>query len=179
MIGCIKKILIGRQGSSPAVSFAILAPLMLVTALGFSWLGHMADAQGVAEEAARAGARWLAVHPGNIAGAKTRAAEVIEGASGSYITGLSAVVTFDAGGDVLCNDPDAGDPAATAGDSTGRPRSDGYAYCRATYHYPVPLRGFWKAVSGAGTPLWTGEEPPSRPLIGEAFFVSGETGDQP
>jgi hypothetical protein len=90
----------------------------------------------------------------------------------------NAVVTFDPDKDVLCNDPVAGDPEAPAGDPVGQPRADGYAYCRVTYHYPVPLRGFWRMVSHAGVPLWRGEEPPSRSLIGEAFFVSGEAGDQ-
>lgn len=90
----------------------------------------------------------------------------------------NAVVTFDPEKDVLCNDPVAGDPEAPAGDPVGQPRADGYAYCRVTYHYPVPLRGFWRMVSHAGVPLWRGEEPPSRSLIGEAFFVSGEAGDQ-
>ncbi|AFV11670.1 hypothetical protein Tph_c14610 [Thermacetogenium phaeum DSM 12270] len=48
----------------------------------------MADAQNVVEEAARAGARWLAAHPGDIDGAKARAAEVVEGAiGGKYIAG--------------------------------------------------------------------------------------------
>lgn len=86
--------------------------------------------------------------------------------------------TFDPDKDVLCNDPVAGDPDAPAGDPVGRPRTDGYAYCRVTYHYLVPLRDFWGRLSGAGVPAWRGAEPPSRRVVGEAFFVSGEAGER-
>jgi hypothetical protein len=88
----------------------------------------------------------------------------------------SALVTFDPDKDVFCNDPNRGDPQAPAGDSVSRPRTDGYAYCRVTYHYPVPLQGLWKMLSHTGVPAWRGEEPPSRRVVGEAYFVSGEAG---
>jgi hypothetical protein len=57
----------------------------------------------------------------------------------------------------------------------GQRRTDGYAYCRVTYHYPVPLRKFWEWASGRG--MWKSAEPPSKSVIGEAFFMSGEGGD--
>ncbi|SHJ16190.1 TadE/TadG family type IV pilus assembly protein [Desulfofundulus thermosubterraneus] len=87
----------------------------------------------------------------------------------------TAVTTFDPDKDVLCNDPSRGDPDAPMGDPVGQRRTDGYAYCRVTYHYPVPLRKFWEWASGKG--MWKGSEPPSKSVTGEAFFVSGEGGD--
>ncbi|WP_307722587.1 TadE/TadG family type IV pilus assembly protein [Moorella sp. E308F] len=88
----------------------------------------------------------------------------------------SALVTFDPDKDVLCNDPNRGDPQAQAGDPVSKPRTDNFAYCRVTYHYPVPLQGLWKMLSHTGVPAWRGEEPPSRRVVGEAYFVSGEAG---
>lgn len=89
----------------------------------------------------------------------------------------TALVTFDPEKDVFCNDPRRGDPHAPANDPASRPRSDNYAYCRVTYHYPVPLRKLWEALSGTGAPAWRGAEPPSRKVMGEAYFLSGEAGD--
>ena len=88
----------------------------------------------------------------------------------------TALITFDPEKDVLCNDPVRGDPQAPAGDPVSRPRTDGYAYCRVTYHYPVPLRDFWSKLASAGVPAWRSAEPPSRKVVGEAYFLSGEAG---
>jgi len=86
-------------------------------------------------------------------------------------------VIFDPEKDVFCNDPKRGDPQAPANDPASRPRSDSYAYCRVAYHYPVPLRRLWEAISSTGTPAWRGAEPPSRKVVGEAYFLSGEAGE--
>lgn len=86
-----------------------------------------------------------------------------------------AVSTFYPDKDVLCSDPVRGDPDAPPGDPAGQRRADGYAYCRVTYHYPVPIRKFWEWTSGRH--IWKGAEPPSKNVIGEAFFKSGESGN--
>ncbi|RDV82344.1 TadE/TadG family type IV pilus assembly protein [Ammonifex thiophilus] len=67
----------GEDGLSNAASFLLLFPLLLALAFGAAFFGHAAAAKNVAEEAARAGARWLAAHPGDVAGAKLRAADVV------------------------------------------------------------------------------------------------------
>ena len=66
-------------GSSPIVGFVLLFPLLAIIVYGIIWYSQMANVQNVVEEAARAGARWLATHPGDIEGARQRAAEVIMG----------------------------------------------------------------------------------------------------
>jgi hypothetical protein len=88
----------------------------------------------------------------------------------------TAVITFDPSKDVLCNDPEKGDPEAPPGDPVKFPRSDGYAYCRVTYHHPVPVRKFWDWTSDRG--MWKDAESPSWSITGEAFFKSGERGDK-
>jgi hypothetical protein len=58
--------------------------------------------------------------------------------------------------------------------TTGLPlRNDGYAYCRVTYNYPIPLRSFWTKMSELG--VWN-ETDAVFPIVGEAFFevVKGE-----
>lgn len=170
----IRKFWSGAEGTS-VISFAILAPVLIAVAFGFSWLGHMADAQSVVEEAARAGARWMAVHPGDSENAKIEAAEVVDTAmEGGYLlkswNGVAAEEIFNPAEDIYCSDP-------VVGDGTGNKRTDGYAYCRVVYNYPVPMRNFWNLIAAAGVPLWNNEDNKTRQLTGEAFFVSGETGD--
>lgn len=153
------------------VGLVVLLPLMAVLVMGIAWFAHMEDCRAVAEEAARAGARYLASHPGDIAGAKQKANEVTQDAvSMDYARSGSIPYT-------LCNDPLAGDPGAPPGDPAQQPRTDGFAYCRAVVPYPVPLHNLWVKATGARRPTW-GAAPPgtSWNLIGEAFYMSGEAG---
>lgn len=176
IIEAIRKFWSGAEGTS-VISFALLTPVLIAVAFGFSWQGHMADAQTIVEEAARAGARWLAVHPGDSENGKIEAEEVVSAAmNGGYLLnswdGVTSDEIFNPAEDIYCSDP-------VVGDGTGNKRTDGYAYCRVVYNYPVPMRNFWNLIASAGVPLWNSEDHKTRQLTGEAFFVSGETGDTP
>lgn len=167
----MRRFLKSTDGSAPVISFVVLAPLFILVAFGFSWMGHLADAASIAEEAARAGARWLAAHPGEIAEAKNKAAEVIEAAeAGGFIPSQDE--------NIYCSDPISGDPSAPSGDPARSARTDGHAYCRVEINYPVPFRNFLNMMAHAGASSWI-EEPDTKKIIGEAFFRSGEAGDMP
>ncbi len=160
-----------NTGSASVVGLVVLLPLMTVLVIGVAWFAHMEDCKAVAEEAARAGARYLASNPGDLAGAKHEANTVTrEAVSMGYLRAGSSPYMY-------CNDPVAGDSSAPPDDPLQLPRTDGFAYCEVVCPYPIPLYNLWVKYSSTKTPIW-GAPPPGRSwnLIGEAFYVSGEEG---
>lgn len=67
-----------KKGVSNVITLAILVPVLLVLVFGIVMGGQISNVRSVTEEASRAGARWLSEHPGDITGAKQKAAQVIE-----------------------------------------------------------------------------------------------------
>lgn len=157
--------MLNQRGSSSAVALVVILPLLMVVCLGLSWLGHMAAVKSVCEEAARAGARQLAVCPdGDLAIEILAAPREVMMSSSDINTSASFTV-------------DVADGVRSTG---GLPlRTDGYAYCRVVYYYPVPIPSFWKKMSQAATPIWGGAGTSAQttvPIVGEAFFVSEREG---
>lgn len=136
-----------EKGVSNIIFMVSLMPILAVIIYGGVQFGNMAGVSNVTEEAARAGARWLAAHPGDVFTARQKAADVV---SGSF-TKATAATTFDPNVDITF-------------DVTG-----GYVTCKVLYHYPVPLRNIFTLVKG-------GQEPASRGLTGKAAFKEGESG---
>ncbi|MEG6569496.1 TadE/TadG family type IV pilus assembly protein [Thermoanaerobacterium thermosaccharolyticum] len=67
-----------KKGVSNVITLAILVPVLLVLVFGIVMGSQISNVRSVTEEASRAGARWLSEHPGDITGAKQKAAQVIE-----------------------------------------------------------------------------------------------------
>lgn len=67
-----------KKGVSNVITLAFLVPVLLVLVFGIVMGGQISNVRSVTEEASRAGARWLSEHPGDITGAKQKAAQVIE-----------------------------------------------------------------------------------------------------
>jgi hypothetical protein len=93
-----------------------------------------------------------------------------------YDININAVKTFDPILDVYCNDPNASDPDHPSDTTVNYKRTDGYAYCRVTYHFPTPLTDFWKYVFNRR--MWYRAEPLFINESGESFFSSNETGGE-
>ncbi|MDI6710452.1 MAG: hypothetical protein QME76_07170 [Bacillota bacterium] len=113
-----------EQGSAPVVSLVLLMPLLALLVFGLNAYSQMADIANVTEEAARGGARWLALHPGDWAGARMRATEVIQGS-------FTPMDDFTPETDVVLEET-----------------ADGYAHCTVNYRYravaivgPATIRG--------------------------------------
>ncbi|QSZ27599.1 hypothetical protein ACETAC_01400 [Aceticella autotrophica] len=89
-----------------------------------------------------------------------------------YNPNNNAVKTFDPILDVYCNDPNASDPNHPYDSTVNYKRTDGYAYCRVTYHFPTPLTNFWKYAFNRH--MWYRAEPLFINESGESFFRSNE-----
>jgi hypothetical protein len=157
----VVRLLRNKQGSAPAVALVVIAPLLMVVCLGFSWFGQVAAIKGVCEEAARSVAREMSVKPEetDLQHFKTEGCKVITQASNNSFMpkdtghGGSAQIVIEFADDER---------------SMGLPlRNDGYAYCRVTYNYPVPLSSFWAKMIDLG--VWDGTGAVF-PIVGEAFF---------
>lgn len=152
------------------VAVLIVLPLLMIACLGFSWFGHMADVKGVCQEASSAGARWLASHPGDVAGGTAAAMEVTDQAAGNGFMPPYTGNGHKAELRILCRDN-----AASGG--RGIPawplRADNYAQCVVWYDYPIPIKGFWYQNAHRVTPAWGGvgsDNSTAVTLAGESFY---------
>ncbi len=87
---------IRRQSGQAYIEFALVLPFLILLVIGALDLGRGLNAFIVATNAAREGARYGAMHSGDIAGIKARAIQETAG-TGVTISPTDIVVTYPAG----------------------------------------------------------------------------------